>query len=114
MDYMLLACSGTWISIPEVITCAPQGWKNDHLNNVGIKTEDRKEDRDISLSQEGETHLLGKVSLMIQKFIGLGGSIRFTGDFYALFALSSVVFFYGGFPFLKGIVEELRSKHSQE
>ena len=50
------------------------------------------------------------LSPMIQKFIGLGESIRFTGDFHALFAFSSVVFVYGGFPFLKGIVAELRSK----
>ena len=49
------------------------------------------------------------LSPMIQHFLGLGESIRFFGDQYVLFGLSSVVFFYGGYPFLKGIVSELGS-----
>ena len=49
------------------------------------------------------------LSPMIQLFLGLGESIRFFGDQYVLFGLSSVVFFYGGYPFLKGIVSELGS-----
>ncbi|HUT72639.1 MAG TPA: heavy metal translocating P-type ATPase [Desulfatiglandales bacterium] len=51
------------------------------------------------------------LSPMIQRFLGLGDSIRFTGDLYLLFVLSSVIFFYGGYPFLKGLVDELRSAH---
>jgi len=50
------------------------------------------------------------LSPMIQEFLGLEGKISFTGDSYILLALSSVVFFYGGWPFLKGIVNELRAK----
>lgn len=49
------------------------------------------------------------LSPMIQQFLGLGDSIRFFGDQYVLFGLSSVVFFYGGYPFLRGIVSELKS-----
>ncbi|MEX0600583.1 MAG: copper-translocating P-type ATPase, partial [Rhodothermales bacterium] len=33
--------------------------------------------------------------------------LRFPGDIFALWALSSVVFFFGGWPFLKGIYREL-------
>jgi len=51
------------------------------------------------------------LSPMIQKFLGLGETIRFAGDKYVLFLLSSFVFFWGGWPFLKGIYEELRKKH---
>jgi Cu2+-exporting ATPase len=40
------------------------------------------------------------LSPMIQKFIGLQDSLRFAGDKYILFVLSSSVFVYGGFPFL--------------
>jgi Cu2+-exporting ATPase len=40
----------------------------------------------------------------------LGYEFRFEGDRYLQFALSSVVFFYGGWPFLKGMVEELKKK----
>ncbi len=50
------------------------------------------------------------LSPLIQKFLGLEGKIRFPGDSYILWALSSAVFFYGGLPFLKGIVSELRER----
>ncbi len=43
---------GAWISMPEVIARAPQGWKNEHLNNVGTEAENEKEDHDISLSEK--------------------------------------------------------------
>lgn len=47
------------------------------------------------------------LSPMIQEFLGL--SISFPGSHYVLFALSSVVYFHGGWPFLKGAMKELRS-----
>jgi Cu2+-exporting ATPase len=50
------------------------------------------------------------LSPMIQQFLGWGEAIRFTGDLYVLFASSSVVFFYGGYPFLKGLLDELKAK----
>jgi len=45
------------------------------------------------------------LSPMIQEWMGF--SLRFTGSLYLLLALSSSVFFYGGWPFLRGLVEEL-------
>lgn len=48
------------------------------------------------------------LSPMIQNLLGFGESLRFSGDLYLLFGLASVVFFYGGYPFLKGIVDELK------
>lgn len=48
------------------------------------------------------------LSPMIQNFLGL--SIRFYGDMLVLFIFSSILFFFGGFPFLKGSVMELRHK----
>ena len=50
------------------------------------------------------------LSPMIQHFLELKETFRFPGDIYALFALSSFVFFYGGYPFLKGLVDELKNK----
>ncbi len=50
------------------------------------------------------------LSPMVQQFLGLGDSLRFTGDLYILFVLSSVVFFYGGYPFLYGLYDELKSR----
>jgi Cu2+-exporting ATPase len=49
------------------------------------------------------------LSPMIQQFLGL--IWHFPGDLYVLFALSSTVFFYGGYPFLKGLWDELRAKN---
>ncbi|AZZ38359.1 heavy metal translocating P-type ATPase [Bdellovibrio sp. qaytius] len=50
------------------------------------------------------------LSPMIQEFVGLGESLRFSRDQYLLWAFSSIVFFYGGWPFLKGIAQELKNK----
>ena len=48
------------------------------------------------------------LSPSIQEFIGLRRAISFPGDQHLLFVLASFVYFYGGSPFLKGIVNELR------
>ena len=50
------------------------------------------------------------LSPMLQSLVGLREAIRFPGDLYVLFGLSSAVFWYGGWPFLKGFVEELKSR----
>ncbi|MBN1473502.1 MAG: copper-translocating P-type ATPase [Syntrophaceae bacterium] len=46
---------------------------------------------------------------MVQMFLRMGDALRFPGDEYVLFALASIIFFYGGWPFLKGIVTEFRA-----
>lgn len=50
------------------------------------------------------------LSPMLQRLIGLGEAIHFPGDIYVLFGFSSAVFWYGGWPFLKGFVEEIKSR----
>lgn len=50
------------------------------------------------------------LSPMIQEFLGLGDSLRFKGDMYILAIFSSVIFFYGGIPFFKGLISETRAK----
>lgn len=47
---------------------------------------------------------------MIQQFLGIGESIRFSGDNYLLFLISTAVFIYGGYPFLKGFIDEIKTK----
>lgn len=49
------------------------------------------------------------LSPMLQSFVGLEGILQFPGDAYVVLVLSSIVFFYGGWPFLKGLYEELAS-----
>lgn len=48
------------------------------------------------------------LSPMIQMFLSVNW--RFNGDMYILFALSTFVFFYGGWPFLTGAKDELKLK----
>ena len=49
------------------------------------------------------------LSPMIQHFMGVNWA--FAGSSYILLALSSVVFVYGGWPFLTGLVEEVKAKN---
>ncbi len=50
------------------------------------------------------------LSPMVQHFLGLKEALRFNGDMYILFVLSSFLFFYGGWPFLTGLIDELKKK----
>lgn len=45
---------------------------------------------------------------MIQGLMGY--ELRFNGDRYVQFVLSSIIFFYGGWPFLKGLTDELKKR----
>lgn len=49
------------------------------------------------------------LSTMIQRFMGVDW--QFTGSPYLLFALSTVVYLYGGWPFLTGLVSEVKTKN---
>jgi len=50
------------------------------------------------------------LSPMIQEILGYSFSILGKIDQYILFVLSTFVFFYGGWPFLSGLAEELKKK----
>jgi len=49
------------------------------------------------------------LSAMIQKFMHTDW--QFPGSQYILFALSTIVFIYGGLPFLKGLIDEVKTKN---
>lgn len=51
------------------------------------------------------------LSPMIQHALGLGESWRFAGDTWLLAAMGSVVYFYGGVPFTKGLWQEISAKN---
>jgi Cu2+-exporting ATPase len=48
------------------------------------------------------------LSPLIQNVLGLEGALSFPGDLLALLTISAIVYFYGGWPFLKGAFEEIR------
>ncbi len=49
------------------------------------------------------------LSPMVQEFFGF--VLTFTGDIYLLWTLASFVYFYGGWPFLSGLVRELKERN---
>jgi Cu2+-exporting ATPase len=49
------------------------------------------------------------LSPLLQTLVGLREAIAFSGDIYVLFGFSSAVFWYGGWPFLKGLINEVKS-----
>jgi len=50
------------------------------------------------------------LSPLLQKLVGLREAIRFPGDLYVLFGFATAVYWYGGWPFLKGLFNELKSR----
>ncbi len=50
--------------------------------------------------------------LALSPMIGdwLGFRLAFSGDMWVLFGLSTIVYLYGGWPFLKGLVDELKER----
>ncbi|MGB8318426.1 MAG: copper-translocating P-type ATPase [Ignavibacteriaceae bacterium] len=80
---------------------------HNHSEHHGHMIEDFKRRFWISLAITIPILLL---SPLVQQFLGLKETLRFSGDLYVLFVLSSFTFFYGGWPFLKGLVDELKKK----
>lgn len=79
---------------------------NGHHNHHSHMVEDFKKRFYISLIITIPILIL---SPMIQMFLGVDW--RFDGDMYILFALSTFVFFYGGWPFLVGAKDELKNRN---
>jgi Cu2+-exporting ATPase len=50
------------------------------------------------------------LSPLVQNLLGLRETLAFSGDSYVLFGLSAVVYFYCGWPFLKGIYGEVSER----
>ncbi len=61
----------------------------------------------ISLALTGPVLLLAP---MIQRVLGLEKVLAFPGDGIVQFAFATAIFFYGGWPFLKGMVGEIRRR----
>ncbi|WP_456395154.1 copper-translocating P-type ATPase [Thermococcus sp.] len=82
-----------------------EGHKHSHAEHHKMMMEDYKKRFIVSMIL---TLPILFLSTMIQKFFGY--TVTFPGDHYVLFGLSAIVYFYGGWPFLKGMVDELRKK----
>ncbi|BCB27444.1 heavy metal translocating P-type ATPase [Sulfurimicrobium lacus] len=81
--------------------------QHDHQNHHAHMAADFRQRFWIAL---GLTLPILALSPLLQELAGLRETIHFPGDLYVLFGLSTAVFFYGGWPFLKGLFGELKSK----
>jgi Cu2+-exporting ATPase len=86
----------------------PQGKHAEHTDHHAMMVEDFKKRFFVSIIITIPVLLLSPI---IREFLfTLGIAVPgFSGDIYTLFLLSTVIFFYGGWPFLKGIKDELTS-----
>ncbi|ADT84363.1 heavy metal translocating P-type ATPase [Thermococcus barophilus] len=82
-----------------------EGHKHSHAEHHRMMMEDFKKRFIISAIL---TIPILFLSPLIQRFLGF--TFTFRGDHYVLFALSAIVYFYGGWPFLNGMIEEFKKK----
>jgi Cu2+-exporting ATPase len=75
----------------------------DHMSHHAHMVEDFRKRFWISL---GATVPVLVLSPMIQSLLNI--SFSFPGDKYILFAISSFIYFYGGWPFLAGLFDEVK------
>ncbi|MDH3584973.1 MAG: HAD-IC family P-type ATPase, partial [Phycisphaerae bacterium] len=80
---------------------------HDHHAHHAQMVEDFKRRFWISLALTVPVVLLAP---MIQSWLGVAEAWAFRGDRYLQFALASVIFLYGGWPFLSGLASEVGSK----
>jgi len=78
-----------------------------HNGHNGMKHDDHNTGQGHEGHKGGAIPVLA-LSPMIHRFLGLGQAFRFSGDLYVIFVFSSAIFFYGGYPFLKGLIGELK------
>ncbi len=80
---------------------------HDHVSHHAMMIKDFRRRFWISLAISIPILIL---SPMIQELLGFEFTLIQELDKYLLFGLSSIVFFYGGWPFLKGLADELKKK----
>jgi Cu2+-exporting ATPase len=94
-----------------------QSHKNMHEGNDAHDMHEMKHDRHANMVADYKERFFISLVLMlpilllspmIQMFMKL--SYRFAGDSYVLFAFSTVLFLYGGKPFLIGAIDEFKKK----
>lgn len=78
-----------------------------HSRHYGHNVQDFKKRFYISLIVTIPILIL---SPLIQNVLSLRETLQFPGDQYVLWALSSIIYFYGGKPFLQGLFNEIKER----
>ena len=98
-------CPLCGMTLEPVANTASDDTHGKHSNHTGMIADFRKRFYVVLVL----TIPIMLLSQMIQHWLKI--HISFPGSEYVLLALSSVVFFYGGWPFLKGLVSEAKAKN---
>jgi Cu2+-exporting ATPase len=93
----------TGLGEPSGTNQGEHGQHGGHENHHAQMIEDFKRRLWVSL-------VLTVPIVLISPMMGLGQLVRFPGDAYVAFGLSTLVYFYGGWPFLSGLVDELKDR----
>lgn len=80
---------------------------HDHHAHHAAMVEDFKRRFFVSIAVTAPILML---SPMIQEWLGIGERLAFPGSVWALLLLSTFIYIYGGRPFLKGMVDEIKQK----
>ena len=91
---------------------------DDHYNHDNHKHHDHTEHHKMMIKDFKRRFWISLIitlpilllSPMVQGLLGFEFSASQMADKYILFGLSTIVFFYGGWPFLEGLVDELKKK----
>jgi Cu2+-exporting ATPase len=86
----------------------PGGDSGQHRTGTGAHAHDMEDFRKRFIISTIVTIPILFLSPVIQSFLGY--RFDFPGSMYVQLALATFVYFYGGYPFLKGIVKELRAR----
>ncbi len=98
-------CPLCGMTLEPVANTASANTHGKHTNHTGMIADFRKRFYVVLIL----TIPIMLLSEMIQHWLNI--HISFPGSKYVLLVLSSVVFFYGGWPFLKGLVDEAKAKN---
>ena len=108
---------------PHIIQDAPGkcplcGMKLEPIASIGSDTDHSKKNKHSGMIADFKKRFYVVLALtipvmllseMIQHWLNL--NLVFEGSKYVLLLLSSIVFFYGGWPFLKGLADETKAKN---
>jgi len=100
------SCNTFQCSCEECLCSAHAGHKKEHAGHHEQMVKDFKDRFWVSLFFTVPILIF---SPMIQLLLGFS-IFDFKYELYLLFAISSIVFFYGGWPFLKGFFNEVKAK----
>ena len=118
LQHRLHPCHGIGADTPLLADVSPEDLMTAHHHDRGKRGHERQ-DHHAHMVADFKRRFWISLALtvpvlalapMIQELLGLRATLRFAGDSYIQFAISTAIFLYGGWPFLSGFVRDLRQR----